>query len=148
MKKPIVLLAGVATLTAPALASAAVPAVAVVAPAIAHVASRRTLMACLNERTDSGNMFRSAPRSCAVHFANEPFGGNDIAPLAAIRWSGWGRSVARGQGTFHGNMNYTAPSTVVVSRPRRCSIGTRDYTWASVKTRGIGSFSGPLACRN
>jgi hypothetical protein len=131
--------------------SAAVAAVAAgaVGPAIAQAGSGRTLMACLNERTDSGNVFRSAPRSCAVHFANKPFDGNDIAFVAAIRWSGWGGPVARGHGTFHGNIDYTAPSTVVVSRPRRCSNGTRDYTWASVKTRGIGSFSGPLAaCRD
>ena len=121
---------------------------AAVAPAIAQADSGRTLMACLNERTDSSNVFRTAPRSCAVHFANKPFDGNDIAPLAAIHWSGWGRSVARGHGTFHGNMNYTAPSTVVVSRPRRCANGTRDYTRATVTTRGIGRFSGPLAaCR-
>jgi hypothetical protein len=74
---------------------------AAVAPAIAHTDSSRTLMACLNERTDNSNMFRTAPRNCAVHFANKPFDGNDIAPLAAIHWSGWGRSVARGRGTFH-----------------------------------------------
>jgi hypothetical protein len=60
-----------------------------------------------------------------VHFANKPFDGNDMALLASIRWSGWGNSAARGHGTFHGNMKYTAPSTVVVSRPRRCSNGSR-----------------------
>jgi hypothetical protein len=119
-----------------------------VVPAIAQASSGRTLMACLNDRTDTSNVFLSAPRSCAVHFATKPFAGNDIAPVGAIRWSGWGGSVARGRGTFHGNMDYTAPSTVVVSRPRRCSNGTQNYTWASITTRGIGSFSGPLAaCR-
>ena len=73
--------------------------------------SGRALMACLNERTDSSNVFRM--------------------------------SVARGHGTFHSNTNYTAPSTVVVSRPRQHANGTRDHTWASVTTRGIGHFSGP-----
>lgn len=121
---------------------------AAVAPAVAQAASGRLLMVCLNERTGSSNLFRSAPRRCGVHFANRPFDGDNIAPLAAIHWSGWGRPVARGHGTFHGNMDYTAPSTIVVSRPRRCSNGTRHYTWASVTTRGIGKFSGPLAaCR-
>jgi hypothetical protein len=119
-----------------------------IVPAIAQAGSGRTLMACLNVRTDTSDVFRSAPTSCAVHFANKPFDGNDIAPVEAIRWSGRGRSVARGSGTFHGNMDYTAPSTVVVSRPRRCSNGTHNYTWASVTTSGIGTASGPLAaCR-
>jgi hypothetical protein len=120
-------------------------AAAAVVPAIAQAGSGRTLMACLNDQTDTSNVFLSAPRSCAVHFANKPFDGNDIAPVGAIRWSGWGGSVARGRGTFHGNMDYTAPSTVVVSRPRRCPNGTQNYTRASITTGGIGSFSGPLA---
>jgi hypothetical protein len=64
-------------LTAAATASGATPA-----------SSGRTLMACLNQSTDSGNVFRSEPRTCAVHFANKPFDGNDIALLTAIRWSG------------------------------------------------------------
>ena len=119
-----------------------------VAPAVAQAGSGRTLMACLNVRTGSSNVFRTAPRSCAVHFANKPFDSDNIAPLTAIRWSGWGRSVARGRGTFHGNMNDTAPSTVVVSRPRQCPNGTRNYSWASITTRGSTTFSGPLsACR-
>jgi len=118
---------------------------AAAAPTIAQAGSGQTLMACENARTGTSNVFRSAPRSCALHFANKPFGGDDTAPLGAIRWSGWGKSVARGHGTFHGNMDYTAPSTVVVNRPRRCSNGTRNYTWATIATRGIGSFSGPLA---
>lgn len=108
----------------------------------------QTFMSCVNVHTISSYVFRSAPRRCAVHFANKPFDGDDIALVAAIRWSGWGRSVARGHGTFHGNMNYAAPSTIVVSRRRRCPNGTRNYTRASITTRGIGRFSGPLAaCR-
>jgi len=119
-----------------------------VLPTIAQADSGRTLMACLNDRTDTSNVFRSAPRSCAVHFANKPFDGDNIAPLGAIRWSGWGGPVARGRGTFHGNMDYTAPSRVVVSRPRPCPNGTQNYTWASITTSGIGNVSGPLAgCR-
>jgi hypothetical protein len=118
---------------------------AAIAPSIAQAGSGQTLMACENARTGTGNVFRSAPRSCALHFANKPFDGDDTAPLGAIGWSGWGASVARGHGTFHGNMDYTAPSTVVVSRPRRCSNGTRNYTWATIATRGISGFSGPLA---
>ena len=121
---------------------------AAIAPAIAQGRPGRTLMACVNERTDSGNVFRRAPRQCAVHFANKPFDGDDIAFVAAISWSGWGKSVARGYGTFHGNMDYTAPSTVVVTRPRRCPNGTRNYTRATITTRGLGTFSWPLAaCR-
>jgi hypothetical protein len=119
-----------------------------VVPAIAQARSGRTLMACLNDRTDTSNLFLSAPRSCALHFANKPYDGDDIAPVGAIQWSGWGGPVARGRGTFHGNMDSTTPSTVVVSRPRRCSNGTQNYTWASITTGGIGSFAGPLAaCR-
>jgi hypothetical protein len=119
-----------------------------VVPAIAQASSGRTLMACVNDRTDTSNVFLSAPPSCAVHFANKPYDGDDIAPVGAIRWSGWGGPVARGRGTFHGNMDYRAPSTVVVSRPRRCANGTQNYTWASITTGEIGSFSGPLAaCR-
>jgi hypothetical protein len=111
-------------------------------------AGRATLMACLNTRTDTGNVFLRAPRSCALHFANKPFDGNDIAPVGGIRWSGWGATVARGTGTFHGNMNYTTTSTIVVSRPRRCLNGTINYTSATITTRGIGTASGPLAaCR-
>lgn len=129
-------------------ATVAAATAAAIAPAIAKARLGRTLMACVNVRTDSGNVFLRAPGQCAVHFANKPFDGNDIAPVAAIRWSGWGRSVARGHGTFHGNMDYTAPSTVVVSRPRRCPNGTRNYTRATITTRGLGRFSGPLAaCR-
>jgi hypothetical protein len=115
----------------------------------AQARSGRMLMACAHWRTGIGNVFGRAPRRCALHFANKPFDGNDIAPVEGIRWSGWGKSVARGRGTFHGNMNYTAPSTIVVSRPRRCPNGTRNYTRASSTTRGIGKFSGPLAaCRD
>jgi hypothetical protein len=59
-----------------------------IVPAIAQAGSGRTLMACLNVRTDTSDVFRSAPTSCAVHFANRPFDGNDVAPVEAIRWSG------------------------------------------------------------
>jgi hypothetical protein len=119
-------------------------------PATAQVrGGSATLMACLNTRTDTGNVFRRAPESCALHFANKPFDGNDIAPVGGIRWSDWGAAVARGIGTFHGNMNYTTASTIVVSRARRCPNGTSNYTWAAITTRGIGTASGPLAaCRN
>ena len=121
---------------------------AAIAPAIAQARPGRTLMSCVNLRTDSGNLFLRAPRQCAVHFADKPFDGNDIAFVAAIRWSGWGKSVARGNGTFRGNMAYTAPSTVVITRPRRCPNGTRNYTRATITTLGLGTFSGPLAaCR-
>jgi hypothetical protein len=122
---------------------------ATVAPAIAEAGSGRTLMACVNPRTDNSNVFRRAPRRCIVHFAHKPYDGDTMAPVSAIHWSHWGRSVARGHGTFHGNMNYKAPSTIVVSRPRRCRNGTRDYTRATITTRGLGTSSGPLAaCRD
>jgi hypothetical protein len=126
-------------------AALATGAAAAVTPAIAQTSSGRTLMSCLNLHTTSRYVFRSAPRRCAVHFATKPFDGDNIAFVVAIRWSAWGGSVARGHGTFRGNMDYTAPSTVVVSRPRRCSNGSRNYTRASITTRGIGTFSGPLA---
>jgi hypothetical protein len=117
----------------------------VVAPAIADVSHGQTLMACVKPFDGNSYVFPRHPRHCLVHLANKPWDGNDIAPVEGIRWSHWGSYRARGHGTFHGNMNYTAPSTIVVSRPRRCRNGTRKYTRARITTRGIGTFSGPLA---
>jgi hypothetical protein len=116
--------------------------------AVARAGTGRTLMACVNLHTFSSNVFRRAPRSCVLHFSNKPYDGDDMAAVGSIRWSGWGTGTARGHGTFHGNMNYAAPSTIVLTNKRRCRNGTRNYTRARITTQGLGSFSGPLAaCR-
>jgi hypothetical protein len=123
-------------------------AVAGLPPTLARASTGRTLMACVSLRTLDTYVFRSAPSNCVLHFSTKPFDGNDMAALGAIQWSGWGRGVARGHGIFHGNMDSTEPSTIVLSRLRRCPNGTRNYTQARITTQGIGIASGPLAaCR-
>ncbi len=128
------------------LAAFAAGTAAAVAPAIAEVSRGPTLMACVKPFDGNSYVFPRHPRHCAVHFANKPWDGNDIWPIEAIRWFGWGRYRARGHGTFRGNMGYTWPATIVVSRPRRGRNGTRKYTWATVIV--AHRSSGPLAgCR-
>lgn len=116
---------------------------AVVAPAIADVSRGPTLMACVKPFDGNSYVFRRHPRFCIIHFANKPWAGVYLDAVSGIRWLHWGRYHARGHGTFHGNMNYTAPATIVVSRPRRCRNGTRNYTWATVIV--THKSSGPLA---
>jgi hypothetical protein len=100
-------------------------------------------MACVKPFDGNSYVFRRHPRFCIIHFANKPWAGVYLDAVSGIRWLHWGRYHARGHGTFHGNMNYTAPATIVVSRPRRCRNGTRNYTWATVIV--THKSSGPLA---
>lgn len=114
------------------------------APTIAQAGAGETLMACENWYTATSNVFSSAPQRCALHYSNRPFDGNDTAPIEGIRWSGWGTGLARGYGTFHGNMDYTSPATIVLTNKRRCRNGTRNYTQARLTT-SLGTSTGPLA---
>jgi hypothetical protein len=117
------------------------------APSLAQAGQGRTLMACVNLSTFDSSVFKQAPRTCVLHFSNKPYDGDDMAFVGSIRWSGWGTGLARGRGTFRGNMDYTSPATIVLMNKRRCRNGTRNYTRARITT-SLGSGSGPLAaCR-
>ena len=121
---------------------------AALGPTIAQARAGRALVACVSQRgLSSFVVFRRAPRTCVLHYAHALFDSAHEFPVVSIRWSGWGRSVVHGRGTFRGNMNFRAPARVVLSRPRRCGKGIRNYTRARITLQGA-STSGPLAaCR-
>lgn len=120
-------------------------ALAALAPARAPARTGRTLVACVNQRTLSTYVFRRAPRRCVLHFSNKPFDGKDMASVGWIHWIRWGSAIARGHGTT-GEVGGT--TSIVLSQPRRCANGTRDYTHELIVILGHGSVSGPLAaCR-
>jgi hypothetical protein len=50
-----------------------------VAHTLAYVTTDRTLMACLDDLTDTSNVSLSIPRSCAVRVANKPVAGDLVA---------------------------------------------------------------------
>ena len=129
------------------LAGVAFVAPAVLEPTAAQAHGERALVACVQEQgfSDFVVVVR-APRRCVLHYVGSPFDSAHLFPVVSIRWSGWGRSVAHGRGTFIGNMNFRARATIVLSRPRACGRGVRIYTRVRTTIQGRSS-SGPLpAC--
>jgi hypothetical protein len=110
---------------------------AVLAPTIAQARAGKAEVACVQQHGfESFVVTLRKPRTCIFHSANAPFDSADELPVVKIRWTGWGRRVVHGHGTFRGNMDFKAPAAIVLSRPRPCGKSVRLYTRARITFNG------------
>ncbi len=116
---------------------AGVAAPAVLEPAIAQARAGEAKVACVQQQGfESFVVTLRKPRTCIFHSANAPFDSADEVPVVKIRWTGWGKPVVHGRGTFRGNMDFTAPATIVLSRARPCGKSGPLYTRARITFSG------------
>lgn len=109
----------------------------VLEPTIAQARSGEAKVACVQQQgLESFVVTLRKPRTCIFHSANAPFDSADEVPVLKIRWTGWGKPVVQGHGTFRGNMDFTAPATIVLSRARPCGNNARLYTRARITFNG------------
>jgi hypothetical protein len=114
-------------------AGAGLAAPAVLEPTIAHARTGKAEVACVQQQGfESFVVTLRKPRNCIFHPASAPFDSAHEVPVVKIRWTGWGQPVARGHGTFRGNMGFKAPATIVLSRARPCGQSIRLYTRARI----------------
>ena len=105
----------------------------VLAPTTAQARGGTAEVACVQQQgLESFVVTLRKPRTCVFHSANAPFDSAHEVPVVKIRWTGWGNPVVHGHGTFRGNMDFTAPATIVLSRARPCGKSARLYTRARI----------------
>jgi hypothetical protein len=110
---------------------------AVLEPTIAQAAGGTAKVACVQQQgLESFVVTLRKPRTCIFHSPNAPFDSADEVPVVKIQWTGWGELVAYGRGTFRGNMDFKAPATIVLSRPRPCGKSARLYTRVRITFNG------------
>lgn len=110
---------------------------AVLEPTIAQGRAGEADVACVQqEGLESFVVTLRKPRICIFHSVNAAFDSANEVPVVKIRWIGWGKPVVHGHGTFRGNMDFTAPATIVLSRARPCGKSARLYTRASITFNG------------
>lgn len=110
---------------------------AVLEPTIAQARAGKAEVACVQlQRLESFVVTLTKPRTCIFHSANAPFDSAHEVPVVKIRWTGWGKPVVHGHGTFRGNMDFKAPATIVLSRARPCGKSARLYTRARITFNG------------
>ena len=68
------------------------------------------------------------PRTGIFHSANAPFDRVREVPVVKIRWTGWGKPVAHGDGTFRGQHGRHGTGHDRLSRARACGKSARLYT--------------------
>ncbi len=118
-------------------AGAGLAAPAVLEPTIAQARAGKAEVACVQLRgLESFVVTLRKPRTCIFHSANAPFDSAHEVPVVKIRWTGWGKPVVHGHGTFRGNMDFKAPATIVLSRARPCGKSARLYTRARITFNG------------
>jgi len=118
-------------------AGAGLAAPAVLEPTIAQARAGEAEVACVQQQgLESFVVTLRKPRTCIFHSANAPFDSADEVPVVKIRWTGWGKPVVHGHGTFRGNMDFQAPAEIVLSRARPCGKGARLYTRARITFNG------------
>jgi hypothetical protein len=119
----------------------------VLEPTIAQARPGEAKVACVQQKGfESFVVTLRKPRTCIFHSANAPFDSADEVPVVKIRWTGWGKPVVHGHGTFRGNMDFTAPATVVLSRARPCGNSARLYTRARIIFNGAVTTAKLPAC--
>lgn len=125
-------------IVAAALSAAACLAVPVLLePTIAQARAGTAEVACVQQQgLESFVVTLRKPRTCIFHSANAPFDSAHEVPVVKIRWTGWGKPVVHGHGTFRGNMDFTAPATIVLSRARPCGKSAGLYTRARITFNG------------
>lgn len=120
---------------------------AVLDPTIAQARGGKAEVACVQQQGfESFVVTLRKPRTCIFHSANAPFDSADELPVVKIRWTGWGKPVVHGRGTFRGNMDFTAPATIVLSRARPCGKSARLYTRARITLDGHTTTAKLPAC--
>ena len=118
-------------------AGAGLAAPAVLEPTIAQARAGTAKVACVQQQgLESFVVTLRKPRTCIFHSANAPFDSAHEVPVVKIRWTGWGKPVVHGRGTFRGNMDVKAPATIVLSRVRPCGKSARLYTRARITFKG------------
>jgi hypothetical protein len=109
----------------------------VLEPTIARASAGTAKVACVQQqRLESFVVTVRKPRTCIFHSANAPFDSAHEVPVVKIRWTGWGKPVVHGHGTFRGNMDFKAPATIVLSRARPCGKSAQLYTRAQITFNG------------
>jgi len=110
---------------------------ALLEPTTAQAGAGTAKMACVEQQgLESFVVTLRKPRTCIFHSANAPFDSAHEVPVVKIRWTGWGKAVVHGHGTFRGNMDFKAPATIVLSRARPCGKSARLYTRARITFNG------------
>lgn len=110
---------------------------AVLEPTIAQAGAGEAKVACVQQQgLESFVVTLRKPRTCIFHSPNAPFDSAHEVPLVKILWTGWGKPVVHGHGTFRGNMDFKAPATIVLSRARPCGQSARLYTRARITLNG------------
>jgi hypothetical protein len=103
-------------------AGAGLAAPAVLDPTIAQARAGKAEVACVQlQGLESFVVTLRKPRTCIFHSANAPFDSAHEVPVVKIQWTGWGKPVVHGHGTFRGNMDFKAPATIVLSHARPCA---------------------------
>jgi hypothetical protein len=111
--------------------------VAVLEPTIAEARAATAKVACVQQQgLESFVVTLRKPRTCIFHSENAPFDSAHEVPVVKIRWTGWGKPIVHGHGTFRGNMDFTAQATIVLSRARPCGTSARLYTRARITFNG------------
>jgi hypothetical protein len=106
-------------------------------PTIAQAGAGEAKVACVQQQgLESFVVTLRKPRTCIFHSANAPFDSAHEVPVLKIRWTGWGKPIVHGHGTFRGNMDFTAPATIALSRARPCGKSARLYTRARITFNG------------
>lgn len=109
----------------------------VLEPATAQARAGEAKVACVQQQGfESFVVTLRKPRTCIFHSATAPFDSADEVPVVKIRWTGWGKPVVHGHGTFVGNMDFKAPATIVLSRARPCGQSGPLYTRARITFSG------------
>lgn len=95
----------------------------------------RTRVACAS--STGAVRFEYRPRDCgfSVRGADPSISANRV-DVEGLRWRSWGRRVARGSGTFVGNMDYRNRVRVTLSSGRSCD-GRRRYGRVVVRADGV-----------
>ena len=128
-------------------AGAAVALPVVLEPTIAQARAGEAKVACVQQQgLESFVVTLRKPRTCIFHSASAPFDSAHEIPVVAIRWTGWGKPIVHGHGTFRGNMDFTAPATIVLSRARPCGNTARLYTRARITFNGHTATAELPAC--
>jgi hypothetical protein len=122
---------------------------AVVEPPIAQARADKAEVACVQlQGFESFVVTLRKPHTCIFHSANAPFDSAHEVPVVTIQWTGWGKPVVHGHGTFRGNMDFKAPATIVLSRARPCGKNVRLYTRARVTFNGRTTTTKLPGCSN
>lgn len=111
---------------------------ATAAAALASAASARTVVYC-----DNVDNVRVKPKNCTFIVPGGQHGGfASHSVYLKIRWTRWGRRVAKGIGTYAGNMGYRVKNVrLKLYRPQQCGSGPGDgiVIFSRLRTTSTGA---------